>query len=69
MLPYIVLIPLVSGMKILEMALLLIFTDIFIPFNLFQEFTELVLLCKPCRVLFWQSYGHPCMLQDQRSVL
>jgi hypothetical protein len=69
MLPYTILIPLVFGMKILVMALFFIFTDIFILFHLFQEFTELVVLCKPCRVLFWQSYGHPCMLQDQRSVL
>jgi len=32
-------------------------------FGLRQEFTELVVLCKPCRVLFWQTIGHPC-LQD-----
>lgn len=37
-------------------------------FGLKQEFTELVMLCKPCRVLFWQSYGHPCMLEDEATV-
>jgi len=36
-------------------------------FGLRQEFTELVVLCKGCRVLFWQSLGHPCFIQDERS--
>lgn len=30
-------------------------------FGLRQQFTELLMLCKPCRVLFWESYGHPCL--------
>jgi len=28
-------------------------------FGLRPQFTELLMLCKPCRVLYWQSYGHP----------
>jgi len=30
-------------------------------FGLRQQFTELLMLCKNCRVLFWESYGHPCL--------
>jgi len=33
-------------------------------YGLRQEFTELVMLCKPCRVLFWASYGHPCVVDN-----
>jgi len=36
-------------------------------FGLRQEFTELVMLCRSCRVLYWQSLGHPCAgTNDQR---
>jgi len=34
-------------------------------FGLRQEFTELVMLCKSCRVLFWQSLGHPCLSSNR----
>jgi len=33
-------------------------------FGLRPQFTELIMLCKPCRVLYWQSYGHPGCLVD-----
>lgn len=33
-------------------------------FGLRPQFTELLMLCKPCRVLYWQSYGHPGCLLD-----
>lgn len=29
-------------------------------FGLRQQFTELLMLCKTCSVLYWESYGHPC---------
>jgi len=33
-------------------------------FGLRPQFTELVMLCKPCRVLYWQTYGHPgCLVE------
>jgi len=35
-------------------------------FGLRQQFTELLMLCKPCRVLFWESYGHPCLSSSEQ---
>jgi len=29
-----------------------------------EEFTETLMLCRRCRVLFWQSIGHPCLLSQ-----
>jgi len=37
-------------------------------FGLRPRFTELLMLCKPCRVLYWQSYGHPSCQIDQNSI-
>lgn len=36
-------------------------------FGLREEFTELLILCKNCRVLFWQSYGHPCLVRKKEN--
>lgn len=36
-------------------------------FGLRQQFTEMIMLCKPCRVLFWDSYGHPCYSSPSKS--
>jgi len=35
-------------------------------FGLRQQFTELLMLCKNCRVLFWESYGHPCLSSSEQ---
>jgi len=34
-------------------------------FGVRQQFTELLMLCKNCRVLFWESYGHPCLSSNE----
>jgi len=30
-------------------------------FGVKAQFSELVMLCKNCRCVFWSSYGHPCL--------
>jgi len=31
-------------------------------FELREEYTEVIMLCKKCSSLYWQSYGHPCFI-------
>eukprot|EP00095_Tigriopus_kingsejongensis_P009453 maker-scaffold197_size267318-snap-gene-0.13 protein:Tk09453 transcript:maker-scaffold197_size267318-snap-gene-0.13-mRNA-1 annotation:"f-box only protein 25" len=31
-------------------------------FGLREDYTETIMLCRKCRVLFWQSLGHPCLV-------
>lgn len=30
-------------------------------FGIQQKYSELIMLCKNCRCVFWSSYGHPCL--------
>ena len=30
-------------------------------FGVKAKYSELVMLCKNCRCVFWSSYGHPCL--------
>jgi hypothetical protein len=30
----------------------------------FQNFTEILLLCRRCCALFWKSIGHPCLVPE-----
>jgi len=30
-------------------------------FGVKQQYSELLMLCKNCRCVFWSSYGHPCL--------
>lgn len=54
-----------------ELAEKKVWRDLYIAikkqFGLRPQFTELVMLCKPCRVLYWQSHGHPGCLVDPSS--
>ena len=36
-------------------------------FGLKEEYTEMLHLCRKCRALFWQSIGHPCLVEDNSS--
>ena len=36
-------------------------------FGLKEEYTEMLHLCRKCRALFWQSIGHPCLVEDMSS--
>ena len=36
-------------------------------FGLKEEYTELIMLCRKCRILYWQSIGHPCLLENGDS--
>jgi F-box protein 25/32 len=31
-------------------------------FGLREDFTEVVMLCRKCSALYWQSLGHPCFI-------
>ena len=33
-------------------------------FGVREEYTELIHLCRKCRVLYWQSLGHPCLVEN-----
>lgn len=36
-------------------------------FGLKEDYTEVLMLCRKCRVLFWQSLGHPCLVREMNS--
>ena len=33
-------------------------------FSLKEEYAEVLNYCKPCNVLFWPSFGHPCIVGE-----
>ena len=33
-------------------------------FGLKEEYTEMLYLCMRCRSLYWQSFGHPCLVAE-----
>jgi len=36
-------------------------------FGLREEYTDLLEMCRTCRVVYWQGLGHPCLLQSKSS--
>ena len=35
---------------------------------LFQNFTEMLMLCRRCCALFWKSIGHPCLVPEHMAM-
>jgi len=36
-------------------------------FGVKPQYSELIMLCKNCRCVFWSSYGHPCLAQQDSA--
>jgi F-box protein 25/32 len=36
-------------------------------FGLREEYTDMLEMCRTCRVLYWQGLGHPCLLKSNYS--